>query len=129
MPFAWSAVALTSLISNEPSLEREDSTSSLDRKSSIGSADSGFRRLGGLTGRGSLDRSSMDQRRSWSPDDLTSFRPVTITISSFFRQETERLKDEDLFKFLQDLKRPCYLTKKLKALHGRHNSLHNSQKT
>lgn len=118
MPFAWTAIALTSLVSNEQNLEREESTTSLDRKSSIGSADGGFRRRGGLGGRGSLDRNAGEHKSTWSPEDLTSFRPLTITVSSFFRQETDRLKDEDLFKYLQDLKRPCYLMKKLKVIPG-----------
>lgn len=119
MPLGWTAVNLTTLVNNEQTLEREDSTTSLDRKSSIGSADSGARRRSALGGRGSLDRNAGDQRRSWCPEDLASFRPVTITVSSFFRQETDRLKDEDLYKFLQDLKRPCYLMKKLKAIPGK----------
>jgi hypothetical protein len=33
-------------------------------------------------------------------------------------QESDRLRDEDLFKFLQDLKRPCSVMKKLKCVPG-----------
>lgn len=45
----------------------------------------------GLTRRGSLERkSSSDKRSSWSSDDLSTsfdtFRPVTLTISNFFKQ-------------------------------------------
>jgi hypothetical protein len=59
--------------------------------------------------RGSLDRK--DKRSSWaggaasSESDLTAgldnFPPVTLTVSSFFRQEADKLKDEDLYKHLQ----------------------------
>ncbi|KAL0280011.1 UNVERIFIED_CONTAM: hypothetical protein PYX00_001439 [Menopon gallinae] len=129
MPLGWTAISLMNLINNEASSEKDDQTSSssnsLDRKSSNSSLEGLKRRanMSSLTGRGSLDRySGGDKRRSWSPEDLftglDSFRPLTINISSFFRQESERLKDEDLYKFLQDLKRPCYLMKKLKVIPG-----------
>lgn len=47
----------------------------------------------GLSRRGSLERkSSSDKRSSWSSDDLSTnfdnFRPVTLTISNFFKQVT-----------------------------------------
>lgn len=45
----------------------------------------------GLSRRGSLERkSNSDKRSSWASDDLSSnfdtFRPVTLTISNFFKQ-------------------------------------------
>jgi hypothetical protein len=56
--------------------------------------------------RGSLDRK--DKRSSWaagSESDLNAgldnFPPVTLTVSSFFKQEADKLKDEDLYKHLQ----------------------------
>jgi hypothetical protein len=47
--------------------------------------------MGSLTRRGSLERrSNSEKRRSWSPEDfgssLDTFRPVTLTVSSFFKQ-------------------------------------------
>lgn len=79
--------------------------------------------MGSLTRRGSLERrNAADKRRSWSPDNfannIDTFRPITLTVSSFFKQESERLRDEDLFKFLQELKRPCQVMKKLKCIPG-----------
>lgn len=75
--------------------------------------------MGSLTRRGSLER-RMDKRRSWSPDHLASsldsFRPLTLTVSSFFKQEGEKLRDEDLYKCLLDLKRPNLIIKKLKCI-------------
>ena len=91
--------------------------------------------------------------------DLTNFRPVTLTVSSFFKQvcletmapkptviflylvylfyffswfyktllyiffcncvqESDKLKDEDLYKFLADLKRPSSVLKRLKCIPG-----------
>ena len=72
--------------------------------------------------RGSLDRK--DKRSSWaaSESDLTAgldnFPPVTLTVSSFFKQEADKLKDEDLYKHLQDLKRPAPKLKQLKSIKG-----------
>ena len=45
-----------------------------------------------------------------------SFPPVTLTVSSFFKQEADKLKDEDLYKFLQDLARPAPVFKRLKVI-------------
>lgn len=93
-----------------------------DRKSASSSLEQLKRRatdMGTLTRRGSLERRS-DKRRSWSPDHLAtsleSFRPITLTMSSFFRQESDKLRDEDLYKCLQELKRPTLVLKKLKCI-------------
>lgn len=75
--------------------------------------------MGSLTRRGSLERRT-DKRRSWSPDHLAStlesFRPITLTVSSFFKQEGEKLRDEDLYKCLHELKKPTTILKKLKCI-------------
>ncbi|XP_046985251.1 dedicator of cytokinesis protein 7 [Schistocerca americana] len=133
MPFAWTAIYVMNVIDGVNSLERESGSDrentgsySLDRKSSSNSFDQFRKRasdMGSLTRRGSLERrSNLEKRRSWSPDDfgsnLDTFRPVTITVSNFFKQESDRLRDEDLYKFLQDLKRPCSVIKKLKSIPG-----------
>ncbi|GAB6031639.1 hypothetical protein CHUAL_009399 [Chamberlinius hualienensis] len=134
MPFAWTAIYLANVISGMNSLEREMSgdkdsvgsnSSSLERKTSTGSFE-GFRKKAEsstLSRRGSLERrSASEKRNSWSPDEigmgLETFRPVTITVSSFFKQEGERLRDEDLYKYLLDLKRPTSVLKRLKCLPG-----------
>lgn len=46
------------------------------------------------------------------------FRPITLTVSSFFKQESERLRDEDLYKLLVELRRPGSNLKRLKCLPG-----------
>ncbi|KAJ9574920.1 hypothetical protein L9F63_007939, partial [Diploptera punctata] len=134
MPFAWTAIYVMNIINGVNSLERDSGSdkestgsNSLDRKSSSSSFDQFRKRasdMGSLTRRGSLERrSNSEKRRSWSPEDfgssLDTFRPVTLTVSSFFKQVTENNKlDEDLYKFLQDLKRPCSVMKKLKCIPG-----------
>lgn len=41
-----------------------------------------------------------------------------MTVSSFFKQESERLRDEDLYKLLVELRRPGSNLKRLKCLPG-----------
>ncbi|XP_037071208.1 dedicator of cytokinesis protein 7-like [Pollicipes pollicipes] len=138
MPFAWTAIFLTNIVDGINSLEREagdrDTSSnpnSLERKSSQSSFDQ-FRKRpaageggggsGGLGRRGSFERRSFSERRTLTPEQfgqsLQTFRPVTLTVASFFKQESDRLKEEDLFKHLQDLKRPSSGLKKLKCIGG-----------
>uniref|UniRef100_A0A1B0BZM0 Dedicator of cytokinesis protein 7 n=1 Tax=Glossina palpalis gambiensis TaxID=67801 RepID=A0A1B0BZM0_9MUSC len=142
MPFAWTGIYLTNVFNGDnfegkegncATLERESgggslsaaiSSNSLDRKSSTSSFDQLRRKAndmsGTLTRRGSLERK--EKRRSWSPDDfanvIESFRPITITVSSFFKQEADKMKDEDLYKFLLELKRPSSAMKKYKCIPG-----------
>ncbi|TMW54842.1 hypothetical protein DOY81_000075 [Sarcophaga bullata] len=144
MPFAWTGIYLTNVFNGDNfeggkdgagsgfnqdretggSLGSAASSNSLDRKSSTSSFDQLRRKAndmsGTLTRRGSLERK--EKRRSWSPDDFAnvveSFRPITITISSFFKQEADKMKDEDLYKFLLELKRPSSAMKKYKCIPG-----------
>ncbi len=103
----------------------------VDRKSSLTSQYESFRRKSrdesGFMRHGSLERqksggSENAKRISWNLDDtavqLDTFRPVTLTVSSFFKQETDKLSDEDLYKFLTDLKRPTSVLKRLKCIPG-----------
>ncbi|KAL1514145.1 hypothetical protein ABEB36_003452 [Hypothenemus hampei] len=128
--FAWTAINLVNVINGGNSLERDldkestgsgSNTNSLDRKAS-GSGLEQLRRkatdMSTLTRRGSLERK--DKCRSWSPDhlatNLDTFRPITLTMSSLFKQEGDKLRDEDLYKCLQELKRPTLVLKKLKCI-------------
>ncbi|BFF96110.1 dedicator of cytokinesis protein 6 [Drosophila madeirensis] len=145
MPFAWTGIYLTNVF-NGDSFEHKDvsggdrdsagsgsaggglgtapSSNSLDRKSSTSSFDQLRRKAndmsGTLTRRGSLERK--EKRRSWSPDDFANvvenFRPITITVPSFFKQEADKMKDEDLYKILPELKRPSSVMKKYKCIPG-----------
>lgn len=144
MPFAWTAIYLTNVFNGDNFENKETGTSekdspvcgsngtltsaassnSLDRKSSTSSFDQLRRKAndmsGTLTRRGSLERK--EKRRSWSPDDfaniIESFRPITITVPNFFKQEADKMKDEDLYKLLPELKRPNSVLKKYKCIPG-----------
>ncbi|XP_017859790.1 PREDICTED: dedicator of cytokinesis protein 7 [Drosophila arizonae] len=143
MPFAWTAIYLTNVF-NGDNFENKDScagdrdssnngsavlgsaasSNSLDRKSSTSSFDQLRRKAndmsGTLTRRGSLERK--EKRRSWSPDDFANvvenFRPITLTVPNFFKQEPDKMKDDDLYKILPELKRPSTVMKKYKCIPG-----------
>ncbi|CAG9567548.1 unnamed protein product [Danaus chrysippus] len=127
MPLAWSAVSLLNILSGSNSLERDtphtdhtgSHTNSLDRKASSSSLEQ-LRRRAGEVG-GSLSRKGSVERRA-PPDDLAAqldaFKTIAITVTSFFKQETDKLRDEDLYKFLAEIKRPSSAPKKLKCIPG-----------
>nr|XP_026255378.1 dedicator of cytokinesis protein 6 isoform X1 [Urocitellus parryii] len=101
MPFAWTAVHLANIVSSAGQPDR-DSDSEGERRP----AWTDRRR------RGPQDRAS-------SGDDTCSFsgfRPATLTVTNFFKQEAERLSDEDLFKFLADMRRPSSLLRRLRPV-------------
>ncbi|VTJ91581.1 Hypothetical predicted protein [Marmota monax] len=103
MPFAWTAVHLANIVSSAGQPDR-DSDSEGERRP----AWTDRRR------RGPQDRAS-------SGDDTCSFsgfRPATLTVTNFFKQEAERLSDEDLFKFLADMRRPSSLLRRLRPVTG-----------
>ncbi|XP_076463063.1 dedicator of cytokinesis protein 7-like isoform X1 [Babylonia areolata] len=145
MPFAWTAIYLMNIVTGGGSMERETSVektmdsfqetgsraASLDRRSGMGSGQfDSFRSKrskddNSLLGRrGSFDRGRSGYEKhhhsNWSADvygaNLDNFRPVTLTVSSFFKQEGVKLSDEDLYKFLADLKRPSSVLKRVKCI-------------
>uniref|UniRef100_A0A7M4EV02 Dedicator of cytokinesis 7 n=1 Tax=Crocodylus porosus TaxID=8502 RepID=A0A7M4EV02_CROPO len=90
MPFAWTAIHLMNIVSSAGSLER-DST-----EVEVGTGE-----------------------RTTSGDEacnLTSFRPATLTVTNFFKQEGDRLSDEDLYKFLADMRRPSSVLRRLRPI-------------
>uniref|UniRef100_A0A672RE70 Dedicator of cytokinesis 6 n=1 Tax=Sinocyclocheilus grahami TaxID=75366 RepID=A0A672RE70_SINGR len=48
--------------------------------------------------------------------NFTNFRPATLTVTNFFKQEGDRLSDEDLYKFLADMRRPSSVLRRLRPL-------------
>jgi dedicator of cytokinesis protein 6/7/8 len=136
-PFAFTAVHLNSIFKGENvdgERDRESvqsqSSNSLDRKSSTSSFDQFKKRATEtvsttLSRRGSLERRESQSRRSWSPIEdfanfVENFKTISVTVSSIFKQEPEKMKDEDLFKFLPELKRMGTQTlKKYKFLPGK----------
>ncbi|KAG5841269.1 hypothetical protein ANANG_G00197760 [Anguilla anguilla] len=106
MPLAWATVNIMNVIS----------TATLDREP----ADPD-----GMNGRGSIDRRGNLPRRNSErfgcledQYNLSGFKPATITISTFCKQEGDRLSDEDLFKFLADIKRYSSLQRRIKTISG-----------
>ncbi|XP_056319423.1 dedicator of cytokinesis protein 8 isoform X1 [Danio aesculapii] len=90
MPLAFATVNIMSVINS--TLERD--TSDTDS----------------INGRGSMDKKGLPRRNSdrfsLMEDNyiLSGFKPA-VTMCTFIKQEGERLSDEDLFKFLADIKR------------------------
>uniref|UniRef100_A0A8C0QV88 Dedicator of cytokinesis 6 n=1 Tax=Canis lupus dingo TaxID=286419 RepID=A0A8C0QV88_CANLU len=104
MPFAWTAVHLANIVSSAGQPDRDSSDS-----------EGGEERRPAWTDR----RRRGPQDRTSSGDDTCSFsgfRPATLTVTNFFKQEAERLSDEDLFKFLADMRRPSSLLRRLRPV-------------
>ncbi|XP_048582972.1 dedicator of cytokinesis protein 7-like [Nematostella vectensis] len=143
MPFAWTAIHLIDIISGtvtagEPSTpqEREGSAANNPNRKSSTIETPPTSKTTKRKDAESLPRSynaMIEQRKSFHGShlthvgdsldfdvlpDLSNFRPVTLSVSSFFKQESDRLKDEDLYKFLADLKRPTSVLKRLKCIPG-----------
>ncbi|XP_063891201.1 dedicator of cytokinesis protein 7 [Helicoverpa armigera] len=131
MPLAWSAVSLLNILSGSNSLERDQdkdslnncpNTNSLDRKASSSSLEQLRRRAGevggSLTRKGSIERRAPAHHADDLAAMLDTFKPIVITVTSFFKQETDKLRDEDLYKFLAEIKRPSSAPKKLKCIPG-----------
>uniref|UniRef100_A0A8B9GF53 Dedicator of cytokinesis 8 n=1 Tax=Amazona collaria TaxID=241587 RepID=A0A8B9GF53_9PSIT len=71
--------------------------------------------------RAMLQQGRRFSERSLSLEDsspVSNFKTVSLTLSTFFKQEGDRLSDEDLFKFLADFKRSSSLQRRIKTLPG-----------
>uniref|UniRef100_A0A8D3DJ61 Dedicator of cytokinesis 8 n=1 Tax=Scophthalmus maximus TaxID=52904 RepID=A0A8D3DJ61_SCOMX len=91
MPFAWATVNVMEVIS----------TVALDRDVT--------------------DSDSLRERYSTIDDqfcNVSAFKPATITISTIFKQEGDRLSDEDLLKFLADIKKSSTPQRRIKTISG-----------
>uniref|UniRef100_UPI00358FDEC1 dedicator of cytokinesis protein 7-like isoform X3 n=1 Tax=Myxine glutinosa TaxID=7769 RepID=UPI00358FDEC1 len=109
MPFAWTAIHLLNIINSVGSLERDggEVDGCFDRKASWTE-----RRNSAAMGKRSVERlASGDEVYS-----LSNFRPATLTITNFFKQEGDRLSDDDLFKFLADMRRPSSILRRLRPI-------------
>ncbi|XP_053148937.1 dedicator of cytokinesis protein 8 isoform X2 [Hemicordylus capensis] len=107
MPFAWVPISLANFF-NISTLERD------------------IAELEILNGKGCTgDRKTMTTRRlserSLGSEDvlcMPNFKTTTLTVNTFFKQEGDRLSDEDLFKFLADYKRSSSLQRRVKSIPG-----------
>uniref|UniRef100_A0A1A8EZA2 Dedicator of cytokinesis 7 n=2 Tax=Nothobranchius korthausae TaxID=1143690 RepID=A0A1A8EZA2_9TELE len=109
MPFAWTAIHLMNIVNSAGSLERDTELemSLAERKGSWSE-----RRNSSIMGRRSLERTTSGDEAC----SLTGFRPATLTITNFFKQEGDRLSDEDLYKFLADMRRPSSVLRRLRPI-------------
>ncbi|XP_052335051.1 dedicator of cytokinesis protein 8-like isoform X4 [Oncorhynchus keta] len=107
MPFAWATVNIMNVISTA-TLDRDTTdTDSLNGKSSS------------LEKRGQLPRRNSERFGTMEDQcNMSAFKPATITISTFCKQEGDRLSDEDLFKFLADIKKFSSLQRRIKTIPG-----------
>uniref|UniRef100_A0A674K957 Dedicator of cytokinesis 6 n=1 Tax=Terrapene triunguis TaxID=2587831 RepID=A0A674K957_9SAUR len=103
MPFAWTAIHLLNIVSTAGSLERDPAD-----------AESGEPRRGTWNERKrrTLERMSAGEEVC----SFASFRPATLTVTNFFKQEGDRLSAEDLYKFLADMRRPSSLLRRLRPI-------------
>ncbi|XP_078525580.1 dedicator of cytokinesis protein 7 isoform X2 [Lissotriton helveticus] len=133
MPFAWTAIHLMNIVSSAGSLERDSGEveigpaekqeynltpgspwSNMLQKNKLSERKGSWseRRNSSIVGRRSLERTT-------SGDDacnLSGFRPATLTVTNFFKQEGDRLSDEDLYKFLADMRRPSSVLRRLRPI-------------
>ncbi|EPY83523.1 dedicator of cytokinesis protein 8 isoform 1, partial [Camelus ferus] len=101
MPFAWAPISLASFF-NVSTLDREVT----DVESMVGKGSAGERRT--------LSQSRRLSERAFSLEENGVVKPMTV--NSFFKQEGDRLSDEDLFKFLADYKRSSSLQRRVKSI-------------
>ncbi|CAM4344958.1 unnamed protein product [Leuciscus chuanchicus] len=101
MPFAWTAIHLLNIVSSAGGIDRSDSDSDTERKGTWNE-----RKKKGF------------ERMSVGEDmcNFTNFRPATLTVTNFFKQEGDRLSDEDLYKFLADMRRPSSVLRRLRPV-------------
>uniref|UniRef100_A0A673CVS0 Dedicator of cytokinesis 6 n=1 Tax=Sphaeramia orbicularis TaxID=375764 RepID=A0A673CVS0_9TELE len=100
MPFAWTAIHLLNIVSSVGGLDR------LDPDSDSGHGTWNERKKKGF------------ERMSIGEDmcNFATFRPATLTVTNFFKQEGDRLSDEDLYKFLADMRRPSSVLRRLRPV-------------
>ncbi|KAM4721925.1 dedicator of cytokinesis protein 7 isoform 4-T4 [Rhinophrynus dorsalis] len=110
MPFAWTAIHLMNIVSSAGSLERDSSEVEIGPGERKGSWSE--RRNSSIVGRRSLERTTSGDEAC----NLTTFRPATLTVTNFFKQEGDRLSDEDLYKFLADMRRPSSVLRRLRPI-------------
>ncbi|KAM4677332.1 dedicator of cytokinesis protein 6 isoform 2-T2 [Discoglossus pictus] len=100
MPFAWTAIHLMNIVNSAGTTERDSDTES-DRKGTWNERK-----------RKAFERMSVGEEVC----GFTSFRPATLTVTNFFKQEGDRLSDDDLYKFLADMRRPSSALRRLRPV-------------
>ncbi|XP_047212753.1 dedicator of cytokinesis protein 7-like isoform X2 [Girardinichthys multiradiatus] len=103
MPFAWTAIHLLNIVSSVGGLDRSDPDSDSERKTH-GTWNEKKKK--------GFERMSVGEEMC----NFATFRPATLTVTNFFKQEGDRLSDEDLYKFLADMRRPSSVLRRLRPV-------------
>uniref|UniRef100_A0A665X6A7 Dedicator of cytokinesis 8 n=1 Tax=Echeneis naucrates TaxID=173247 RepID=A0A665X6A7_ECHNA len=111
MPFAWAAVNIMEVISTA-AIDRDADTDMTSTHFPVKS--SSIDRKGQLPRRNSERFNTMDDQLC----NVSAFKPATITISIIFKQEGDRLSDEDLLKFLAEIKKTSTPQRRVKMITG-----------
>ncbi|KAM9857754.1 dedicator of cytokinesis protein 8 [Aulostomus maculatus] len=109
MPFAWATVNIMEVISTA-AMDRDVT----DSDSLRGGKSSSIDRKTQLPRRNSERYNTIDDHFC----SISAFKPATITISTIFKQEGDRLSDEDLLKFLSEIKKTSTPQRRVKTISG-----------
>uniref|UniRef100_A0AAQ5Y7T4 Dedicator of cytokinesis 8 n=1 Tax=Amphiprion ocellaris TaxID=80972 RepID=A0AAQ5Y7T4_AMPOC len=109
MPFAWATVNIMEVISTA-AVDRDVT----DSDSLRGGKSSSIDRRAQLPRRNSERYSTIEEQLC----NVSAFKPATITISTIFKQEGDRLSDEDLLKFLAEIKKTSTPQRRVKTISG-----------
>ncbi|KAL3062786.1 hypothetical protein OYC64_002564 [Pagothenia borchgrevinki] len=109
MPFAWATVNIMEVISTA-TIDRDVT----DSDSLKGGKSSSIDRRAQLPRRNSERYNTIDDQCC----NVSGFKPATITISTIFKQEGDRLSDEDLLKFLSEIKKTSTPQRRVKTIPG-----------
>uniref|UniRef100_A0A665X5S7 Dedicator of cytokinesis 8 n=1 Tax=Echeneis naucrates TaxID=173247 RepID=A0A665X5S7_ECHNA len=110
MPFAWAAVNIMEVIS----------TAAIDRDADTDSLKGGVLKSSSIDRKGQLPRRNSERFNTMDDQlcNVSAFKPATITISIIFKQEGDRLSDEDLLKFLAEIKKTSTPQRRVKMITG-----------
>ncbi|KAK2837136.1 hypothetical protein Q5P01_014348 [Channa striata] len=109
MPFAWATVKIMEVISTA-TIDRDVT----DSDSLKGVKSSSIDRRAQLPRRNSERYSTIDDQFC----NISGFKPANITINTIFKQEGDRLSDEDLLKVLSEIKKTSNPQRRIKTIPG-----------
>ncbi|KAM7416050.1 hypothetical protein PAMA_018225 [Pampus argenteus] len=110
MPFAWATVNIMEVINTATTNDRDVTDSDSLKSGKSSSID----RRAQLPRRNSERYNTLDDQYC----NISAFKPATITITTIFKQEGDRLSDEDLLKFLADIKKTSTPQRRIKTISG-----------
>uniref|UniRef100_UPI00398F3272 dedicator of cytokinesis protein 8 isoform X2 n=1 Tax=Pristiophorus japonicus TaxID=55135 RepID=UPI00398F3272 len=107
MPFAWANINIMSVVST--ATDRD----SIEVENINGKGNSGDKKV-------FTHQRRLSERSALLEDqhNMSNFKTAVITINTFFKQEGDRLSDEDLLKFLAEMKRSSASLRRLRPISG-----------